>query len=118
MTQKIKFNPIVSQKVVEYNIKNLRHLIFEVTDACNLNCKYCGFSEFYNGYDERSGTYQSFEKVKSFIDYLASIWKNCKYENIQQPLTVGFYGGEPLLNMKFIKQVIDHFLSSSCKCNF
>ena len=32
-------------------LANLPLLTFEVTDACNLKCKYCGYGEFYNDYD-------------------------------------------------------------------
>ncbi len=31
--------------MVRYNLINLRQLVFEVTDACNLNCKYCAYSD-------------------------------------------------------------------------
>lgn len=109
MREPVKFTSIISERVVGYNIKNLRNLVFEVTDACNLRCKYCGFSEFYDGYDERKDSFMPFDLAKTLIDHLAEIWRNHQYEDIQQPLTVGFYGGEPLLNMKFIKQVVDYF---------
>ena len=38
---------------IRYALANLPILTFEVTDACNLKCKYCGYGEFYNDYDER-----------------------------------------------------------------
>lgn len=28
---------------------NLRQLTFEITDACNLKCEYCGYGELYDG---------------------------------------------------------------------
>lgn len=37
-----------------YSLANLRQITFEVTDACNLKCKYCGYGEFYDDYDRRS----------------------------------------------------------------
>jgi molybdenum cofactor biosynthesis enzyme MoaA len=30
----------VTGELVKYNIYNLKQLVFEVTDMCNLNCKY------------------------------------------------------------------------------
>jgi predicted nucleic-acid-binding Zn-ribbon protein len=36
-----------------FALANLSQLVFEVTDACNLKCKYCGYGEFYNDYDSR-----------------------------------------------------------------
>lgn len=79
--------------------------MFEVTDACNLQCKYCGYSEFYGGYDKWEDSYFSFEKAKLLIDYLAEIWRKDRLEKVHQRLNIGFYGGEPLMNMDFKKQL-------------
>lgn len=38
---------------IEQNLINLKQLVFEVTDACNLRCKYCGYADLYEGYDKR-----------------------------------------------------------------
>lgn len=38
---------------IKYQLANLRQLTFEVTDVCNLCCKYCAYGEFYNDYDKR-----------------------------------------------------------------
>ena len=43
----------ISPMEIEYNLMNLKQLIFEVTDACNLRCKYCGYADLYEGYDQR-----------------------------------------------------------------
>jgi uncharacterized protein len=32
-------------------VANLKQLTFEITDSCNLNCKYCGYGELYGDYD-------------------------------------------------------------------
>ena len=31
-----------------HQLVNLEQLTFEVTDSCNLKCKYCGYGELYN----------------------------------------------------------------------
>lgn len=103
---KIKFSQTTTPETIAFNINNLRNLVFEVTDACNLQCKYCGYSELYEGYDDREDSYLSFKKAKLMIDYLAEIWRREKLEKVHQRLNIGFYGGEPLLNMDFVKEVI------------
>lgn len=93
---------------IKSNLANLRMLLIEVTDECNLSCKYCGYGVMYNNYDIRENKKQKFINVKALIDYLADLWKstlNVSYNNI---ITVGFYGGEPLLNFKLIKQIISY----------
>ena len=34
------------------NLLNLKQITFEVTDACNLKCNYCGYGDMYFGYDK------------------------------------------------------------------
>lgn len=98
----------ITAREIERNIVNLRQLTFEVTDCCNLQCQYCGYGELYSGYDERKARYMSFEQIRPIIDYLVSLWQS-HHSDSGRPLTYfSFYGGEPLLNMKFIKQVINY----------
>ena len=47
----------INKKEIIHNIINLRQLVFEVTDACNLKCKYCGYSDLYEGYDKRENLF-------------------------------------------------------------
>ena len=98
----------ITAREIERNIVNLRQLTFEVTDCCNLQCQYCGYGELYSGYDERKARYMNFEQIRPIIDYLVSLWQS-HHSDSERPLTYfSFYGGEPLLNMKFIKQVINY----------
>ena len=93
---------------IGYYLQKLSQLVFEVTDKCNLNCKYCACSELYRKCDAREGKDISFTKAKLVIDYLFGLWKNdCSNENNRE-LNIGFYGGEPLMNIPFIKQVIEY----------
>lgn len=96
----------ISENVVLHNLIKLNQLVFEVTDACNLHCKYCAYAEFYSGYDQRTNANMSFTKAKLIIDYLQELWKKNYYIDMEKKVSIGFYGGEPLLNMEFIKQTI------------
>ena len=92
---------------IEQNLINLKQLVFEVTDACNLRCKYCGYADLYEGYDKRESTYFPFKRAKLIIDYLyKNYWKKKTGKGYTRTINIGFYGGEPLLNMPFIKEVI------------
>ncbi|MDR2407839.1 MAG: radical SAM peptide maturase [Bacteroidales bacterium] len=93
---------------IEANLANLRQLLIEVTDDCNLRCRYCAYGEFYENYDLRTGKNQKFENVKILVDYLTELWisyKNISFDNV---IVIGFYGGEPLMNFPLIQQVIDY----------
>ncbi|MEY8707225.1 radical SAM peptide maturase [Bacteroides faecichinchillae] len=101
----------ISLMDIEYNLMNLNQLIFEVTDACNLRCKYCGYADLYEGYDQRENLKFPFHKAKLIIDYLYEYWKKQYCADVNKPISIGFYGGEPLLNVPFIQQVIDYLES-------
>ena len=60
----------INAKDIEYNLIHLSNLVFEVTDACNLRCKYCGYADLYEGYDERENLKFPFIRAKRVIDYL------------------------------------------------
>lgn len=96
----------VEAPVIEYNLAYLRQLIFEVTDACNLSCKYCAYSELYGGYDNRENKKFPIHRAKLVIDYLYNLWKKNKPNDCAYPITITFYGGEPTLNMPFVRDVI------------
>lgn len=99
---------MITGKNILNELANLRQLTFEVTDNCNLNCKYCGYGEFYNDYDKRDNKNLTFEKAASIIDYLSILWQSELNKSANRNVYIGFYGGEPLLNMSFIEKVIDY----------
>lgn len=105
------FHTEYSEELVKRNMACLRQLLIEVTDKCNLKCKYCGYGEFYCDYDERETRDQSFENVKLLIDYLVQLW--CSDYNVshKSDVSIGFYGGEPLMNMDLVKETIAYIES-------
>lgn len=102
---------LLSKEDVEYNFVGTSQILFEVTDKCNLKCKYCGYGELYNNYDKRENINLRVELVKSFWDFYCE--KCNDYNNQNHSLTIGFYGGEPLLNFEFIKDVVLYLESHS-----
>ena len=65
--------------------------IIHTTGQCNLKCKYCGGS-----FPKQMVPW----KIKYNIDSIKEIAKDEKID-------ICFYGGEPLLNVDFIKEVVD-----------
>ncbi|MCD7901323.1 MAG: radical SAM peptide maturase [Bacteroides sp.] len=96
----------ISTHHIEHAIANMKQLVFEVTDSCNLRCKYCTYGEFYEDYDKREDKNLSIEKATKLIDYLSGYWDSELRTSAQQHIFISFYGGEPLLNMPFIKAIV------------
>lgn len=113
--EKVVFKTDYAEELVRKNLACLRQLLIEVTDFCNLRCKYCGYGEFYSNYDIRETHNQTFENVKKLIDLLAELWKSDYNTSYNNTVIVGFYGGEPLLNMPLIRKTIEYVESLHIK---
>ena len=98
---------------IKANLANLNQLLIEVTDNCNLQCKYCGYGDLYGNYDKRNTKQQQFSNVKLLIDHLVGLWRSEYNTSYRKEITISFYGGEPLLNMPLIKKTIAYLESLS-----
>ena len=81
--------------------RKLMKITLQVTQSCNFRCKYCIYSEDTN-FKQRthSSKRMSYETAKQAVDFL---WEH----SVDSPtVNIGFYGGEPLLEFKLIKEII------------
>ncbi len=90
-----------NMKDIDSGIKNgIRQIILEVTEQCNLRCKYCIYHEEFERNRNFSNKNMEWETAKKALDFAAL--------HSQEKLAVGFYGGEPLLRFQFIKDCIEY----------
>jgi len=94
---------ILSEARVKETLINTPQVTFEVTDACNLNCTYCGYGDLYEVFDTRNRNNINVDYAVKFLKYIFDL----KYENKKNKLFISFYGGEPLLNIDFIKHIVE-----------
>lgn len=90
------------------DLANTRQVIFEVTDACNLRCAYCGYGKFYKNYDKRKNKKLDLRVAKRLLKFLEKQWNSTLNVSIDNRIAVGFYGGEPLLDFPFIRNIVNH----------
>jgi uncharacterized protein len=102
---------------VESALANIRQVTFEVTDACNLNCEYCGYGKFYSDYDHRADKKLDVEAAKRAMDYLLELSNSPLNQSHHRPIYISFYGGEPLMNMPFIEEMVDYVNNLDFKHN-
>lgn len=81
-----------------YN-NNLNTIILQVTQNCNLRCQYCVYSGSYIN-RVHNNKRMSVKVAKQAIDFLA------KHSINSKDISIGFYGGEPLLEFSLIKEVV------------
>lgn len=93
------------ENVDNYISTHVNMITLELTERCNLRCKYCiyqDFNEGYRGYGERDMT---IETARHAIDLLV---KHSADVEPEKKLIVTFYGGEPLLKFDLIKQCVEY----------
>lgn len=101
-----EFLSSIFPETIRQQVINLNQLTLEVTEDCNLNCKYCGYGEYYCDYEKRERRYMSFDTFRNVFEYLEENWR--EYAHSINTVYISFYGGEPLLNIEFIKKVVSY----------
>jgi len=87
---------------LEYSLERcIGTIALQVTQGCNLRCKYCAYS---GNYDNRvhSGKRMSKETAFRAIDFLFT------HSIDRDKVSLGFYGGEPLLEFELIKECVEY----------
>lgn len=91
-------------KYLKYYLeRRLNCLLLQVTQNCNLRCDYCIYSGKYTN-RVHSNRAMTFEMAKKGIDFLI------EHSSDSEDIFLGFYGGEPLLEMELIKKCMDYIL--------
>lgn len=87
--------------VGEYMNGNLRQLILQVTQNCNLRCRYCVYS---GSYVNRTHTKKrmSYDIARQAVDFYFAHNAN------KDAGVISFYGGEPLLEMELIRNIVEY----------
>jgi uncharacterized protein len=86
------------QSLDSFLMSRRRLLVLELTQKCNLRCEYCCYGELYPERRNHSDTTMSLDTamnvVRDFINHSPQI------------CSIGFYGGEPLLEFELLKQIV------------
>lgn len=105
--KKVLAGRLRSKHILE-NLANSNWVIFEITDVCNLNCHYCAYGKMYDNYDQRPGSFMDFGIARNTLDYMMQHWNSPLNHSHGKPISIAFYGGEPLMNFSLIKQVVEY----------
>lgn len=88
--------------------EGFRQLILNVTWDCNLRCKYCCYSDEYPYSRGYGADYITFATARKAIDYYLFHLERTRIRYPQRRAVITFYGGEPLLNVDLIIEVIQY----------
>ncbi len=80
---------------------SIESLTLQITQQCNLRCKYCPYSgSYYNR--KHSNACMNIEIAKKAIDFYI------QHSSDRRELDIGFYGGEPLIQYDMIKEAVEY----------
>ena len=101
--------------------KFINQLTFEVTQRCNLNCRYCVYSGIYEGQRVANNKDMTWDVMKPGLDFMIEhggkspnpFYRNdvedvFQYQKHDIDFSIGFYGGEPLLNYPLIRKGVEY----------
>lgn len=94
------FETTLDESIVKKNIIQTKRIVFETTDHCNLNCQYCSLGEIYN-FGKKNRKNINIRYAINFLKYIFDL------KSEKTKLGIGFFGGEPLVNINFIKKIIE-----------
>ena len=90
--------------LMEYSLnENIKQMTLQITQECNFRCAYCSFgSDDFTAQREHTAKRMSLETALKAVDFLLAHSKD------QNVVSIGFYGGEPLLEFDMIKTIIEY----------
>ena len=84
-------------------VKSVNQITLEVTQDCNLDCRYCLYGKAYPINRKKTKDSMTASIALDIIEYFWDLIKN----RSKKEITISFYGGEPILEIELIMKVIE-----------
>lgn len=97
-------NPEGMTSLSENLTNKVGHLILELTQSCNLRCEYCKHCGTY----PMERTHRNIDMSQTIAFGAIDFARNHSTHFEGKNLSVGFYGGEPLLRFELLKKTVDY----------
>ena len=94
------YNKFRAQDMEVTKTNEIQQVILELTEGCNLRCKYCIYNEDHEDFRGFSAKNMTWDIAKKALDFV--------FAHSGEEVYVTFYGGEPLLQYPLMKQCIDY----------
>jgi len=110
---KFNFNGEHEKVNIDKNLANISEIVYEVTEVCNLDCSYCCYGALYKKTKVKRNKSLNIKIAKQIIDFFYNNWQTTLNNSINDQKKISFYGGEALLRINFIKDVVKYIKSKN-----
>lgn len=104
----------ITKKIIKYTVKDIKdkivnvdRLLLEVTQNCNMRCRYCVHSDIYEHVRAHTDKKMSLDTAKKSVDYFFSLLLSKKRKKTFK-CAISFFGGEPLIEKNIIFDLIKY----------
>ena len=94
------YQKFCTQEIERTEEISINQVILELTEQCNLRCRYCIYGDGNETFRDFSSRSMTWETAKKALDYV--------FAHSEEDISITFYGGEPLLQFDLMKQCIDY----------
>lgn len=94
--------PEFSTYDIQKRLAYTKNVVFEVTEKCNLKCKYCCYGDLYK--QTQKGSTKDKKDILSYIEAILDLKLRNKVD--LNGFMISFYGGEPLVRFDIIKDAV------------
>jgi uncharacterized protein len=100
---------MITKEGILRELANVSTLLLEITDDCNLRCRYCVYSGKFHDRRVHGKKNMTWSTAQSAIDFFFN-WmiEHKNLRTLPYVLSLGFYGGEALLNFDLLKKAFDY----------
>ncbi|GAA6410290.1 hypothetical protein K040078D81_44070 [Blautia hominis] len=92
----------------DIEMTDMSQLILITTEDCNIRCKYCIYSDNYPDVKSYSKKSMDIKTAKKAVDYYRDLHAKRVKRGFRRKPIITFYGGEPFLAFKLIKEVVKY----------
>lgn len=103
-----RIDPASLKKFLFEEGNGFKQLILEITNACNMRCRYCIYSEYYPQTRTHGSEMMSLETAQKAVDYFFDNYEIAYRRNPTKHPMISFYGGEPLLDLQRLTDIVGY----------
>ena len=103
----------ISDEEINRSLANSKSLILQLTQNCNLRCKYCSYNGHYMSRRTHQDKEMPYGTAKKAVDFFLNHVSTSIYRTARDSIFISFYGGEPLIKYDTLQRIVRYTLEKN-----